>query len=83
MKASCMASAAVSESPTIQDVPPAIPLAASEADPVIAPAAEPVVPKTRRGDLVGINDLDIKEMTLDVFQEAAEPGDWPWPVAKG
>ncbi len=25
-------------------------------------------------DLVGINDLGIKEMTLDVFQEAAEPG---------
>ncbi len=27
-------------------------------------------------DLVGINDLSIKEMTLDVFQEAAEPGEY-------
>jgi beta-lactamase class A len=27
-------------------------------------------------DLVGINDMDIKEMTLDVFQEAAEDGEY-------
>jgi beta-lactamase class A len=27
-------------------------------------------------DLVGINDLEIKEMTLDVFQEAAESGEY-------
>jgi beta-lactamase class A len=27
-------------------------------------------------DLVGINDLSIKEMTLDVFKEAAESGDY-------
>jgi beta-lactamase class A len=27
-------------------------------------------------DLVGINDLGIKEMTLNVFQEAAEPGEY-------
>lgn len=27
-------------------------------------------------DLVGINDMGIKEMTLDVFQKAAEPGEY-------
>lgn len=27
-------------------------------------------------DLVGINDIDIKQMTLEVFKEAAEPGEY-------
>jgi TonB family protein len=48
----------VSESPTIQQAPPVVPVPESETDPLIIPPAEPVVPKTRRGDLVGLTEVD-------------------------
>jgi len=55
----------VSESPTTQQAPPVIPVPANETDPVIAPAAEPAVPKTRSGDLVGLNEVDEAPVARD------------------
>jgi len=49
---------ATSAPAAIQDDPPVVPLPVTETAPPIETVAEPVVPKTQRGDLVNLSEVD-------------------------